>query len=108
MAAEKNAKKDPDMPVVTGRARNSITWATKEREGKPYVYKDDSGTPFETMIGHGAKKTEVFIGSNVKYFPKIENGGGGHKPHHILKKAATDHSAEYKALIKESLEKAQA
>lgn len=86
-------------PVDTGRARNSIT--------------------------HAVRGDDVYIGSNLSYFPWLELGTGiyasdgkgrkspwgyydrngkyhvtrGMKPRHMLKKAASEHTEEYKRII---------
>lgn len=78
LAAEGHAK--DITPVDTGRLRNSIAHAT-----------DD---------------TSAYIGTNVEYAPYVELGAQGRKPVHMLKRAATEHTAEYKRLMKESLENA--
>ena len=106
MAAERHAKKDPNMPVDTGRARNSITWATKEREGEVVNYKDDNGVAYSEQIGQGAEKDAVYIGSNVEYFPEIELGSRTISARHVLQRAATEHTDEYKKLLQESFENA--
>lgn len=61
-------------PVDTGRLRNSIA----------HTVGDDS----------------VYIGTNVEYAPYVEYGSRRNKAHHMLKKAATEHSDEYKAIAK--------
>lgn len=92
-------------PVDTGRARSSVS--------------------------HAVKGDDVYIGSNVPYFVWLELGSGiyasdgngrqspwqyydrngkahwtrGIKPHHMLKKAATEHTQEYKEIIKRIMEK---
>lgn len=100
--AEGFAKSDPNMPVKTGRARNSITWATKEKEGQSFSYSDNEGNSFTDTIGTGADEDSVYIGSNVEYFPIIENGGVGRAGHHILRNAASQHSARYGELVKQA------
>lgn len=86
-------------PVDTGRLRNSIT--------------------------HAVRGDDVYIGSNLQYAPFVELGTGiyasdgkgrkspwgyydrngkyhvtrGMKPHHMLKKAASEHTEEYKRII---------
>lgn len=80
MTAETYAKRET--PVDTGRLRNSITNA---------VDADDSA---------------VYIGSNVEYAPYIELGTRSSKAHNMLRRAATEHSAEYKALAKAAYEHA--
>ena len=107
ISAEKYAKTDPSMPVDTGRARNSITWATADRQGQPYTYKDNQGLSFTDKIGTGADKNAVYIGSNVEYFPSIELGSKNMRARHILKRAATEHTSDYKALVKKIMENAK-
>lgn len=75
-SAEGYAKKET--PVDTGRLRNSIA---NEVEG-------DS----------------VYIGTNVEYAPYIEFGARGRTAHHMLQRAATGHSEEYKEIAKRSFE----
>ena len=106
-AAESNAKQHiTDMKAVdTGRLRGSITWATRSNEGKEYTYKDKDGKQFSDKIGKGAEKNAVYIGTNVEYAPYIELGSSGRSPRPFLKKASTEHSEEYKKLVKEALEK---
>ncbi len=68
--AETHAK--AKTPVDTGRLRNSIT----------HVTDDDA----------------AYIGTNVEYAPYVELGTRRNKAHHMLKKAATEHREEYKAI----------
>lgn len=109
--AEQFAKKTPDFPVDTGRARNSVTWATKKQEGKSFNYKADAKKgkeqTFSDQIGSGAEPDSVYIGSNVNYFPNIELGGRGHKAHHILQKAASEHGDRYKQLMEMAMKSAE-
>lgn len=76
--AEGYAKKET--PVDTGRLRNSISNKT-----------DDEA---------------AYIGTNVEYAPFIELGARGRKPVHMLKRAATEHSNEYKELMVDSMKNA--
>lgn len=78
LAAEGHAK--DITPVNTGRLRNSIAHAT-----------DD---------------TAAYIGTNVEYAPYVELGAQGRAGAHMLQRSATEHSDEYKRLMKESLENA--
>ena len=73
--AETYAKKAT--PVDTGRLRNSIS---------------------HTVDGEAA-----YIGSNVEYAPYVELGTSRAKAHHMLQKAATEHSAEYKRLSEDAV-----
>lgn len=74
-AAEGHAK--ALTPVDTGRLRNSIS--------------------------HAASGDAAYIGTNVEYAPYVEFGSVHNKAHHMLKKAATDHSAEYVAIAKAAM-----
>ena len=113
MAAETNAKLDADMPVDTGYARNSITYAVAGGEAGTKSYQADrakgnqpikKGKYSGTM--EGEKDEFVAIGSNVTYFQVIELGGQNRKAHHILKKAATERTDQYKQLVKDAYENA--
>ena len=76
--AETYAKKAT--PVDTGRLRNSIS--------------------------HTVDGEAVYIGSNVEYAPYVELGTSRAKAHHMLQKAATEHSAEYKRLAEDAVQSA--
>ena len=76
--AETYAKKAT--PVDTGRLRNSIS---------------------HTVDGEAA-----YIGSNVEYAPYVELGTSRAKAHHMLQKAATEHSSEYKRLAEDAIQSA--
>ena len=79
LTAESYAKQD--CPVDTGRLRNSITNAVKMGE------------------------QSVYIGSNVEYAAFVELGTSRMKPRPYLKPAATQHTAEYKALAEQALKR---
>ena len=79
MTAEGHAKKY-ETAVDTGRLRNSISHAT-----------DDEA---------------AYIGTNVEYASHIELGARGRKGLHFLQKAASNHTAEYKKLMEDSMENA--
>jgi phage gpG-like protein len=78
LTAEGHAKKET--PVDTGRLRNSIS--------------------------HATDKEAAYIGTNVEYAPYIELGARGRKGVHMLQRAATEHTAEYKKLMEESMKNA--
>lgn len=78
LTAEGYAKKET--PVDTGRLRNSISHAT-----------DDEA---------------AYIGTNVEYAPYVELGARGRKGKHMLQRAATEHSDEYKRLMEDSMKNA--
>jgi hypothetical protein len=45
----------------------------------------------------------AYIGTNVEYAPYVELGAQGREPVHMLQKAASEHSSEYKRLMEASL-----
>ena len=75
LTAETYAKQET--PVCTGRLRNSIS--------------------------HTVDGEAVYIGTNVEYAPYVELGTSRAKAHHMLQKAATEHSAEYKRLAEDAI-----
>jgi phage gpG-like protein len=78
LTAEGHAKKIT--PVDTGRLRNSISHAT-----------DDEA---------------AYIGTNVEYAPYVELGARGRDGKHMLQRASTEHTDEYKKLMEESMKNA--
>lgn len=114
MKAEDYAKRDAKMPVDTGLARNSITHAVTGYPAAIQTYKADrprkgEDAPREGSYNgnmEGEKDEAVVIGSGVEYFPFIEDGTKKMKARHVLRRAATEHSDEYKNLMKQSFENA--
>lgn len=68
-------------PVDTGRLRNSIA--------------------------HAVKGDAAYVGTNVEYAPYIEYGARGRDPVHMLKKAATEHTDEYRRIAETALKAAK-
>ena len=111
MRAETHAKEN--CPVDTGYARNSITYALSGETADISSYKADAGKngkPPKTGEYRGTlgeiEDNYVAIGSNVEYFPFIEEGARGREAYHTLRKAATDHKDEYKQLLTDSIKNA--
>ena len=111
MRAETHAKEN--CPVDTGYARNSITYALSGESAAISSYEADRGKNGETpktgeyrgTLGE-IEDNYVAIGSNVEYFPFIEECARGREAHHTLRKAATDHKYEYKQLLTDSIKNA--
>ena len=111
MRAETHAKEN--CPVDTGYARNSITYALSGESAAVSSYEADRGKNGETpktgeyrgTLGE-IEDNYVAIGSNVEYFPFIEEGARGREAYHTLRKAATDHKDEYKQLLTDSIKNA--
>ena len=78
LTAEGHAKRET--PVDTGRLRNSISHAVEDRA--------------------------AYIGTNVEYAPYVELGAKGRDGKHMLQRAATEHTAEYKRLMEDSMKNA--
>ena len=111
MTAETYAKSN--CPVDTGYARNSITYALSGETADISSYKANrgkNGEPPKTGEYRGTlgkiEDNYVAIGSNVEYFPFIEEGARGRQALHVLRKAATDHKDEYKQLLTDSIKNA--
>ena len=111
MRAETHAKEI--CPVDTGYASNSITHALAGESAAISSYKADrgkNGKPPRTGKYSGTmgkiEDNYVVIGSNVEYFPFIEEGARGREARHTLRKAATDHKDEYKQLLTDSIKNA--
>lgn len=117
MTAEGHAKKiltetvytgDKDYPL-TGRLRNSITYAVSGKKAAIQSYSGDNGEEGGTYDGTAPndKDKAVYIGSGVEYAAGIETGShrkaGGV---HFLQRAATEHSSEYKKLLEDSMKNA--
>ena len=78
LVAEGHAKKGT--PVDTGRLRNSIA--------------------------HAVEDDAAFIGTNVEYAVFVEAGARGRKGVHMLQRAASEHTDEYKRLMEDSMKNA--
>ena len=78
LTAEGHAKKET--PVDTGRLRNSISHAN-----------DDEA---------------AYIGTNVEYAPYVELGARGRKGKHMLQRAASEHTDEYKRIMEDAMKNA--
>ena len=78
LTAEGYAKRET--PVDTGRLRNSISHAT-----------DDEA---------------AYIGTNVEYAPYVELGARDRPGVHMLQRAATEHTDEYKQIMEDAMKHA--
>lgn len=108
LMAEGHAKKDPNMPVDTGLARNSIAHALSGKEASISEYQADKGDEKGSYSGTAPNDSEkaVYIGSNVSYFEHIELGSPTINARHVLQSAATQHTDEYKKLMEENMKNA--
>lgn len=76
-------------PVRTGNLANSVDWEVKEDEKAVYV-------------GFSKEKTTT----DVNYAIFVEEGSRNNKAHHMLRRAATEHTDEYKRLMEDSMKNA--
>ena len=78
LTAEGYAKRET--PVDTGRLRNSIA--------------------------HAVEGDAAYIGTSTSYAPFVELGARGRKGVHMLQRAATEHTDEYKQIMEDALKHA--
>lgn len=95
-------------PYDTGLLRNSLTYALDGSGAEKGTYKADKGTEsgsYEgTVPAEGTNKRSVTIGTNVEYAPYQEYGTSKTPAQPFIRPAATEHTEEYKAIIKQFLE----
>ena len=116
MTAERYAKEvlsqvvyvdDPDRTwLLTGRLRNSITYALSGEGAHITRYTADDGSAGGVYEGTAPDDTvkSVYIGTNVVYAAGIELGTHRRKGAvHFLQKAVTEHTAEYTQLMSDSI-----
>lgn len=110
LKAEGYAKKEiTNFPAVdTGRLRNSITHATVMEEGAEYIGTNveyakwiELGTGKYAFDGQGKKEPWAYQDDEGNWHMT-----SGVRPVHFLKKAATEHSDEYKEIMKKIFENA--
>lgn len=95
--------------VDTGRLRNSITYAVSGKSANISSYSGDHGEEGGSYSGTAPndKEKAVYVGTNVEYAQGIELGT--HRKAgavHMLQRAATEHTDEYKRLMEDSMKNA--
>lgn len=98
---------DPDGYRLTGRLRNSVTYALAGEKAAIDSYKDNDGNTYEYEGTADNDENSVFIGTNVVYAKGIETGT--HRKAgavHFLQTAVADHGDEYKELMRQAMENA--
>ena len=94
---------------LTGRLRNSITFAVSGEPANIQSYSGDHGEAGGSYSGSAPddKDMAVYIGTGVEYAVGIETGShrkaGGV---HFLQDAAANHTDEYKRLMEDSMKNA--
>lgn len=108
--AEELATRSPPCPVDTGLLRNSITFAVGGHAPNITHYKadkpDKSGVVRSgSYSGTAPAGSKVYVGTNVEYAAAQEFGTSrGIRAHHFLKNAVSNHTSEYKAIVKDSMQ----
>ncbi len=95
------SERSADMcPVVTGRLRNSITYATTHGRGNGRSpHKPEDVKPNATP-----KKNTVVVGTNVEYAQRIEEGGAKEEKHtRFIRRGLTENVNDYKDILKNEL-----
>lgn len=101
-----------NMPVDTGRLKNSITYAIAGKGANDPTYQPDKQVEDDKLtkpyVGNApqdpnGKPRSVYIGSNVEYAEAVEEGTSGRKARHFLRHAITDHIDKYKELAEAAL-----
>ena len=69
------------------------------------LYSVDTGR-LRNSISHTTDDEAAYIGTNVEYAPYVELGARGRKGVHMLQRAATEHTDEYRQLMEDSMKNA--
>ena len=89
---------------LTGRLRNSITFAISGEKAAISSYKDDDGNVYTyDETAPKDKEKAVYIGTNVEYAPYVELGTSKMPARPFLKPAATEHKDEYKKIMEAAM-----
>ena len=80
---------------------------TAEGHAKKITPVDTGRLQLRNSISHATDDEAAYIGTNVEYGPYVELGSPTIKAHHMLQKAATEHTDEYKRLMEDSMKNAQ-
>lgn len=109
LEAEGNAIKEiTEMEAVdTGRLRNSITFATAERQGQantqPAQKSGGKAEPADYEMHGTPEAGACYIGTNVEYAPYIEKGRKGMKGRPFLQNAVANYKDRYIEIMKDGL-----
>ena len=70
-----------------------------------HLYSVDTGR-LRNSISHTVDGEAAYIGTNVEYAPYVELGARGRQGKHMLQRAASEHTDEYKQLMEDSMKNA--
>lgn len=121
MTAEGNAKEEITKRVytrgindseykyrLTGRLRNSITFAVSGQSANTSSYTDNDGNgyTYEGTAPDDTKNKAVYIGTNVEYAPYVELGTVKMAARPFLKPAVAEHADEYREIMERVMKNA--
>ena len=100
---------------IGGTLKNSITFATHEKEGET-ITTEKGGSPTEPKHGGNEEQVEktekgtVILGTNVYYAPYVEMGFTSTRGKHVparpfIKPAIADHLEQYRKIMENELKK---
>ena len=78
-----------------------------EGHAKKITPVDTGRLQLRNSISHATDDEAAYIGTNVEYAPYVELGARGREGKHMLQRAATEHTDEYKRLMEDSMKNAQ-
>ena len=79
---------------------------TAEGHAKKITPVDTGRLQLRNSISHTTDDEAAYIGTNVEYAIFVEAGARGRKGVHMLQRAATEHTDEYKKLMEDSMKNA--
>ena len=79
---------------------------TAEGHAKKITPVDTGRLQLRNSISHATDDEAAYIGTNVEYAPYVELGARGRPGVHMLKRAATEHTDEYKRIMENSMKNA--
>ena len=79
---------------------------TAEGHAKKITPVDTGRLQLRNSISHATDDEAAYIGTNVEYAPYVERGARGRSGVHMLKRAATEHTDEYKRIMEDSMKNA--
>ena len=79
---------------------------TAEGHAKKITPVDTGRLQLRNSISHAFEDDAAFIGTNVEYAVFVEAGARGRQGKHMLQRAATEHTDEYKRLMEDSMKNA--
>ena len=77
-----------------------------EGHAKKITPVDTGRLQLRNSISHATDDEAAYIGTNVEYAPYVELGAQGRKGVHMLQRAATEHTDEYKRLMEDAMKNA--